>query len=231
MESPFPPGAFDRFDETPDALFYEAPRLVTHIDDYAVAAVGEAYRRFLPPDGVYLDLMSSWVSHFPTDLPVSRLVGLGMNEAELNRNPRLDSFAVHDLNADPTLPFESDQFDGVVICVSVQYLTRPVEVFAEVARVLKPGAPLVVTYSNRCFQTKAVGVWLAFGDEDRGRLVALYAKKAGAFDHARLYDLSPARTFLGVPDDARLRERLRSGAVESDPLYAVVAKKRSVAAK
>jgi hypothetical protein len=231
VQSPFPSGAFDRFDDAPDGLFYEQPRLVTHIDDYAIAAVGEAYRTFLPPGGVFLDLMSSWVSHFPSDLPVSRLVGLGLNEVELSRNPRLDAYVVHDLNLDPALPFESDGFDGVVICVSVQYLTRPVEVFAEIGRVLKPGAPLVVTYSNRCFQTKAVSVWLAFGDEDRGRLVALYAKETGAFDDAKLYDLSPARTFTGVPKDARLRERIRSGAIETDPLYAVVAKKRSVAAQ
>lgn len=231
MQSPFPPGAFDRLDDSPDALFYEQPRLVTHIDDYAIAAVGEAYRTFLPPGGVYLDLMSSWVSHFPTDLPVSRLVGLGLNEVELSRNPRLDEYVVHDLNLDPSLPLDSNLFDGVVICVSVQYLTRPVEVFAEVARVLKPGAPLVVTYSNRCFQTKAVSVWLAFGDEDHGRLVALYAKETGAFDDAKLYDLSPARTFLGVPNDAHLRERIRSGGVETDPLYAVVTRKRSASAK
>jgi SAM-dependent methyltransferase len=204
---------------------------VTHIDDYAIAAVGEAYRTFLPPGGVFLDLMSSWVSHFPGDLPVSRLVGLGMNDVELSRNPRLDAYVVHDLNVNPSLPFDDDQFDGVVICVSVQYLTRPVEVFAEVARVLRPAAPLVVTYSNRCFQTKAVSVWLAFGDEDRGRLVALYAKETQAFDDARLYDLSPGRTFTGVPDDGRLREHIRSGAIQTDPLYAVVAKKRRVASQ
>jgi hypothetical protein len=226
MTSPFPPGAFDREDDSPDAEFYDVPRLVTHIDEYAIAAVGEAYRTFLPPGGVFLDLMSSWVSHFPTDLPVSRLVGLGMNEVELSRNPRLDAHIVQDLNLDPRLPFETGFFDGVVICVSVQYLTRPVEVFAEIARVLKSGSPLVVTYSNRCFPTKAVSVWLAFGDEDHGRLVALYAKEAAGFDDAKLYDLSPSRTFAGVPNDARLREGIRSGAIQTDPLYAVVAKKR-----
>lgn len=227
MTSQFPAGSFDRQDETPDARFYESPRLVTHIDDYAVAAVGEAYRSFLAPGGgEYLDLMSSWVSHFPADFPIGRLTGLGMNEEELRRNPRLDEFFVQDLNANPTLPLEDNRFDGVVICVSVQYLTRPVEVFAEIARVLKPGAPLVVTFSNRCFPTKAVRLWQALSDEDHGRLVGLYAERTELFDPAELFDLSPRRTLLGVGPDEALRRRISSGEVYSDPLFATVARKK-----
>jgi hypothetical protein len=222
----FPDGAFQRFDETDDALFYEQPRLVTHIDDFAIAAVGAAYRRFLQPGGEYLDLMSSWVSHFPEDFEIGRLVGHGMNEVELRRNPRLAEYFVQDLNADPRLPLEDNRFDGVVICVSVQYLTRPVEVFCEIARVLKPGAPLIVTFSNRCFPTKAVRLWQSLGDHDHGRLVALYCENAGGFDDAELYDLSPQRTLAGVGPDPDLRRRITTGELRTDPLYAVVAKKK-----
>src|ERR671916_3252342 len=120
--SRFPPHAFRRQDESPDPVFYTPPRLVNHIDEYAIAAVGEAYRHFLPPDGEYLDLMSSWVSHFPADFPIKHLAGHGMNEEELRRNPRLDEWVVQDLNQDPKLPYDDNRFDGVVICVSVQYL-------------------------------------------------------------------------------------------------------------
>ncbi len=208
MQSQFPPGSFEREDESPDPKFYREPRLVTHIDDAAIAAVGEAYRAFLPPDGEYLDLISSWVSHFPDDFPVRGLVGLGMNAEELKQNQRLTYWVVQDLNSDPHLPFEDDRFDGVAICVSVQYLTRPVEVFAEVGRVLKPGCPLVVSYSNRCFPTKAVRIWRVLDDEDHGRLIATYAQAAGAFEPAEFHDFSP-----------------RLGAY-SDPLYVVVARKR-----
>jgi SAM-dependent methyltransferase len=226
----FPDGAFDRYDQAPDSEFYATPRLVTHIDDFAIGAVGEAYRRFLPPGGEYLDLMSSWVSHFPADFEIGKLVGHGMNEAELKANPKLSEYFVQDLNLDPVLPLADDRFDGVVICVSVQYLTRPVEVFREIARVLKPGAPLIVTFSNRCFPTKAVRLWQSLNDHDHGRLVALYCEQAGGFDEPNLYDLSPQRTLAGVGPDPELRRKVSSGEIASDPLFATVARKKADAA-
>ena len=229
MQSRFPPGAFARRDESSDVDFYAEPRLVTHIDDPAIAAVGETYRRFLQPGGEYLDLMSSWVSHFPADFEIGRLVGHGMNEVELRRNPALAEYFLQDLNQDPALPFDDDRFDGVTICVSVQYLTQPVAVFREIGRILKPGAPLIVTFSNRCFQTKAVSIWLVFDDEEHGQLVSTYAADAGCFDDIQVYDMSPRHTFYGIPDDPELRRKVASGLVYTDPLYAVVAHKRQAA--
>jgi SAM-dependent methyltransferase len=224
MQDRYPPGSFAREDETTDTNFYAEPRLVQHIDDFAIAAVGEAYRQFLPPDGEYLDLMSSWVSHFPDDMPVKRLVGLGMNQAELSRNPRLAEHVVHDLNADPHLPFEDARFDGVVISVSVQYLTRPIEVFAEIGRVLRPGAPVVICYSNRCFPTKAVRIWLALEDEEKANLIATYTHGSGMFDPPSIHDFSARKTLIGVPRD--MWEKVGSGQVYTDPLYVVVAKRK-----
>ncbi len=225
MSSRFSPEAFEREDESPDVLFYDYPRLVTHIDDYAIAAVGETYRRFLTPGGDFLDLMSSWVSHFPPGFEIGCLVGHGMNAEELARNPCLDSYFVQDLNRDLRLPLEDASFDGVVICVSVQYLTRPVEVFAEAGRVLRPGAPLIVTYSNRCFPTKAVRIWRALDDARHGQLVSAYAEDAGCFEPAQVHDMSSRTTFAGVADDAELRRRIASGQVYTDPLYAVVVRR------
>jgi SAM-dependent methyltransferase len=223
VQQQFPPRAFDRVDESSDSDFYAQPRLVNHIDDFAIAAVGEAYRRFLPPGGDYLDLMSSWVSHYPDDLPRNRVVGHGMNAVELAHNPALSEYWVQDLNADPVLPRTDAEFDGVTICVSVQYLTRPVEVFAEIARVLKPGCPLVVAFSNRCFPTKAVAAWRNLNDQGHAELVTAYAKAAGGFEAAEAFDLSPRWTLIGVPDEAK--ERVRSGALSTDPLYVVVARR------
>jgi SAM-dependent methyltransferase len=225
MERAFPPEAFDRADESSDLDFYAQPRLVNHIDDYAIAAVGEAYRRFLPTGGDFLDLMSSWVSHYPDDLARNRLVGHGMNLVELAHNPALTEYWVQDLNAEPTLPRGDSEFDGVTICVSVQYLTRPVEVFAEIARVLKPGCPLVVAFSNRCFPTKAVAAWRYLDDQGHAELVAAYMKATGAFEPAKVIDLSPRVTMIGVPEDAALRERIRSGIVQTDPLFVVHARR------
>ncbi len=143
-----PEEAFRRQDESPDEEFYRIPRLVTHIDERAIAAVTQLYRELFPAGGEILDLMSSWVSHLPEEVRYERVVGLGMNEVELRENPRLHEYVVQNLNKHPQLPFEDAEFDGAGICVSIDYLTRPIEVLREVGRVLKAGAPLVITFSN-----------------------------------------------------------------------------------
>ena len=130
--------------------------------------------------------MSSWVSHLPPELELERVAGIGMNAEELAENPRLTEHAVQNLNADPALPYSDGAFDAVLCCVSVQYLTRPVEVFADVGRVLRPGAPFVVTFSNRCFPTKAVAAWRALDDDGHAALVAEYARQSGAFGPAEV---------------------------------------------
>ena len=188
-----PPGAYQRQDESADAMFYSFPRLVTHIDDHAIAAVTQLYRDWLPPGGAILDLMSSWVSHLPADVVYDRVAVLGMNAQELAANPRGDDFKVHDLNFEPTLPYADDEFDAATICVSIDYLTQPVAVLKELGRVLKPAAPLVITYSNRCFPTKVVAVWLQLSLAERGQLVAHWLDQAGLFSAADVLDCSTAQ--------------------------------------
>jgi SAM-dependent methyltransferase len=201
--SRFPEEAFRRTDEAPDEEFYRTPRLVTHIDEAAIAEVTQLYRDLFPAGGEILDLMSSWVSHLPPEVEYRRVIGVGMNEVELRRNGRLDSYVVQNLNTNPRLQFGSGEFDGAGICVSIDYLTRPVEVLREAGRVLKDGAPLVVTFSNRCFPTKAVEIWHRLDDAGHMRLVEGYLREAGNFRDIRSLDRSPRRLF-------------------SDPLYAVV---------
>jgi hypothetical protein len=174
-----PAGAFARLDESDDALFYEPPRLVEHIDDGAIAALTELYRAVLPAGGTLLDLMSSWVSHLPPEIEYGDIVGHGMNAEELAANPRLTRWFVQDLNKAPTLPLADASFDAAMICVSIQYLQRPVAVLQEVRRVLRPGAPVVIGFSNRCFWTKAVAVWRALDDPGHASLVELYLQHAG----------------------------------------------------
>lgn len=174
-----PPEAFDKADPSPDAAFYAYPRFVTHIDDGAIAAVTKVYRDELPVRGAVLDLMSSWVSHLPEDVEYGSVIGHGMNAEELAANPRLSRWFVQDLNADPTLPLGDGAFDGACLCVSVQDLQRPVEVFRDIVRVLRPGAPFVVSFSNRCFPTKAVAIWQAFSGPEQQRLVEAYMRAAG----------------------------------------------------
>lgn len=204
MSEGFPPGFFGRADPGPDAAFYSWSRLVTHIDDGAIAAVGAVYDE-LDLDGDVLDLMGSWVSHFRT--APRRLTVLGMNAEELAANRQAADTVVHDLNADPVLPFADRSFDAAVCCVSVDYLVRPVEVFTDLARVVRPGGPFVCTFSNRCFPTKAIRGWLAApSDEARGDIVARYFRLAGGWDEPVIERRTPP---------------LHRG----DPLYAVWARR------
>jgi len=194
LDRGFPSGFFARLDEDDDARFYEPPRLVTHIDDDAIAAVGDLYEE-LHVEGEVLDLMSSWVSHFRT--PPRHLRVLGMNERELLANAAASEHIVHDLNADPRVPLPRASIDDAVCCVSVDYLTRPVEVFRDVARVLRPGGRLVCTFSNRVFATKAIRGWLVATDGERCGIVAEYFTRSQVFGPATV----GRRTPPGHPGD------------------------------
>jgi len=197
-----------RDDSSSDRRFYETPRLVTHIDEAACAALVEFYARLLPEGGDILDLMSACVSHLPVEVDYHGVTGLGMNEVELMTNPQLTSAVIADLNENPVLPFSDAAFDGCVISVSIQYLIQPTAIFREIARVLRPGAPCAVTFSNRMFPTKAIAVWRALGDEDHARLVGYYFTEAGGFEEPVFDDISP---FPG----------------ETNPLFAVMAERLS----
>jgi SAM-dependent methyltransferase len=191
-ERTLPESYFERIDPTSDALFYSMPRLVTHIDDTTIDALTDFYREGLPAGGVLLDLMSSWVSHLPAEVSYRRVALLGMNAEELRQNPRADDWLVHDLNVDPNLPYAEASFDAVLNAVSVQYITRPAEVFASVCRVLKPGGLSVVAMSHRCFPTKAIRAFHGSSGEMRMSLVMRYHELAGGFSSIEGIDRSPA---------------------------------------
>jgi SAM-dependent methyltransferase len=191
----WPPGFFDRADPMPDRYFYAAPRLVTHIDDGAISAVGALYDE-LGVEGDVLDLMSSWISHFRR--PPRRLTVLGMNLPELEANADAKVRVVHDLNADPTLPFADDSFDSAVCCVSVDYLTSPVEVFSDVSRVVREGGLFVCTFSNRVFATKAIRGWLESTDAQRCAIVAAYFEASGRWGEPTVRRCTPL-TLSGDP--------------------------------
>ncbi len=197
------PEFFRRLDERPDELFYSEPRRVKHLDDGAARAVERLYERLLVAGGTVLDLMASYHSHLPESLV--RVVGLGLNRAELAENVRIDEVVIQNLNQGSSLPFADERFDGAVCTVSIQYLTRPDDLFPEVARCLKKDAPFVVTFSNRMFPTKAILAWRASDDAAHLRLVKSYFGSASAF--------GPVQVCHHTPE-------------EGDPLYAVWAYKR-----
>ena len=188
-----PAGAFAKQDNGDDLDFYAPARLVTHIDEGAVVALTACYRAQLREDARVLDLMSSWVSHLPSDRAYDAVVGHGMNAAELAANPRLDRWFVQDLNRDAALPLADRCFDAALCCVGAQYLQRPVAVFAEVRRVLAPGSPFIVSFSNRCFPTKAVAIWRSLDTNGHAALVRPYLECAG-FGRVTIELLADGRT-------------------------------------
>ena len=205
----FKPEHFAREDSGDDELFYLQPRLVKHIDEPACAALTDYYARALPTGGDILDLMSSYASHLPAEAVYGRVVGLGMNMRELEENEQLSERHVHNLNTHPVMPFAERTFDACILAVSVQYLTRPVEVFSDVVRVLNPDAILAISFSNRMFATKAVALWRSISDADHARLLQIYLRAAGGYQNLTFEDLSPA------PE-------------KSDPIYLVSARREMV---
>ena len=199
---------FRRQDESPDGDFYRSPRLVAHIDDPAITALGEFFRPTIPENADVLDLMSAYLTHLPPDVRTKcrRVAGLGLSGAEMAANSQLTEHVVQSLNDNSNLPYPDASFDAVLCTVSVQYLLQADAVFAEVRRVLRPGGSFLVSFSNRCFPTKATRLWLSTDDSQHLALVRLYFEESGGWENISAHDLSPAPG-------------------RSDPLYAVSARK------
>lgn len=192
---PYDSDNFKRYDESSDFTFYNQPRFVTHIDDPAIGALTKYYAATFPESGnqdvALLDICSSWISHYPKGYTAGRIAGLGMNGDELKKNPILSDYDVLDLNLDPKLPYEDNSFDVVTNAVSVDYLNNPLEVFKEMHRVLKPGGRAIMSFSNRCFPTKAISIWTSTGDPDHIWIVGSYYHFAGGFTAPVGKDISP----------------------------------------
>jgi SAM-dependent methyltransferase len=212
-------GAFSRLDEGDDSLFYANERFVQHLDAVALGAVEQLIGSLIWEEGpVILDLMAGWDSHIPGTLKPRRVVGLGLNGNELARNRALTERVSHDVNRDPRLPFPDGMFDVVLNTVSVDYMTRPVEVFREVGRILKPGGLFLVTFSNRMFERKATKIWRESGEAERVDMVEEIFDLAGVFDKPSVF-VSKGRP---RPRDDKYSDL----GIPSDPIYAVYADRR-----
>lgn len=202
-----------KLDLSSDTLFYDAPRFVTHVDEGFIQQLTDLYRQRLQPHSRVLDLMSSWVSHLPDDLPLDWVEGHGLNGEELARNPQLNHYFVQNLNENQTLPLADQSFDAVLNTVSVQYLQYPEKVFAEIHRVLKPGGIAIISFSNRMFFQKAIAIWRDSSESTRVKLVQSYFQSVPGFDLPELVARpSTTPTFLQM-----------LGMAGQDPFYAVIA--------
>ncbi|BAU40472.1 class I SAM-dependent methyltransferase [Leptolyngbya sp. O-77] len=206
-----------KLDETDDALFYDYPRFVTHVDDGFIQQLTDLYRERLKPDTRIFDMMSSWVSHLPEEMTFAHVEGHGMNSEELAKNPRLNHYFVQNLNQNQLLPLPDQSFDAVLNTVSVQYLQRPEAVFAEIYRILKPGGLAIVSFSNRMFFQKAIQAWVEASEPQRVELVKGYFEQIPGFGQietiARQPSVPPFLQMLGMGG--------------GDPFYAVIAERVS----
>jgi SAM-dependent methyltransferase len=204
---------FGRLDSSPDSFFYKDPRFVEHVDENVVALMTDyiSSQAVRSGDSV-LDLCSSWTSHiYPYKAKeLKRVAGLGMNANELKSNPSLVDWVVQDLNENPVLPYNDASFDTVLCQLSIDYLTRPLDVLRQVGRVLKPGGKVHILFSNRLFLTKAVGIWTGADDLDHAYYAGCYLHFCnGGFGEIEAKDLSMRKGW----------ERRIVG----DPLYVVTA--------
>jgi SAM-dependent methyltransferase len=204
-----------KIDAGNDREFYDTPRFVTHVDAGFIDRLTNLYRDRLAPNTCIFDMMSSWVSHLPEDMAFTEIQGHGLNEAELAKNPRFNSYFVQNLNQDLQLPLADESFDAVLNTVSVQYLQYPEAIFAEIYRILKPNGIAIFSFSNRMFYNKAIEAWREGSESDRVELVKGYFRSVAGF--------SPPEAIVYVsqiPDFLRL-----IGMPGGDPFYAVIARK------
>ncbi|TVQ21432.1 MAG: class I SAM-dependent methyltransferase [Leptolyngbya sp. DLM2.Bin15] len=201
-----------KLDPSDDTLFYEQPRLVTHVDEGFIQKLTELYRDRLQPNTRILDLMSSWVSHLPDEMQFEHVEGHGMNAQELDRNPRLNHYFLQNLNQNQQLPLPDQSFDAVLNTVSVQYLQYPEAIFTEIYRILKPGGLCIISFSNRMFYQKAIQAWRDGTEESRVDLVQHYVNAIPGF--------SPPEVITRPANFPMLLQLL--GMPGGDPFYAII---------
>lgn len=204
-----------RSDNAIDSQFYTQARLVNHIDEIAQNQLKSIYKELIPAHSEILDLMSSINSHLDETLEIKKIIGLGMNQEELETNHLLDERIIHDINQNKTLPFDDASFDVVICSLSIEYITQPSKLFDEVSRILRPHGKFIISFSNRWFQSKAINVWKYLHEFERVGLVMEHFIESAHFGDINTYSLR------GLPRPFNDYHNT----LLSDPLYVVWASK------
>ena len=156
-----------KIDNNDDKFFYHQPRYVHHLSVSFRDRLTDLYSEILFNDQIILDLMSSWVSHLPTNRKFKKVIGHGMNESELKSNHRLDSYWIQDLNKTQKMPIEDSIVDIGLIVAGWQYLQYPEKVSSELSRILKRNSFLIISFTNRAFWTKSPNIWTNSSEDGR----------------------------------------------------------------
>ena len=202
----------DKSDISDDEIFYQQPRFVHHISDSFITRLTNLYSEYLFKHHIILDLMSSWVSHLPTNIRYKKVIGHGMNQAELSSNERLDSFFVQNLNKKQNMPIEDSSIDVGLIVAGWQYLQYPEKVSLELSRIIKSDSLLIISFTNRAFWTKAPNIWTYSSEEKRIEYVTSVLTANGWRIEKVLNEKTQDKKLFGFYSS------------ESDPFFSVIAR-------
>ena len=195
-----------------DEIFYQQPRFVHHLSDSFRTRLTSLYSEYLLNHHIILDLMSSWVSHLPSNISYKKVIGHGMNEAELSSNERLDRFFVQNLNKKQNMPIEDSSIDVGLIVAGWQYLQYPEKVSLELSRVIKSDSLLIISFTNRAFWTKAPNIWTYSSEEKRIEYVTNVLTSNGWRIEKILNERTHDKKLFGFYSS------------ESDPFFSVIAR-------
>ena len=199
-------------DISDDEFFYQKPRFVHHLSDSFRNRLTSLYSEYLLNHHIILDLMSSWVSHLPSNISYKKVIGHGMNEAELSSNERLDKFFVQNLNKKQNMPIEDSSVDVGLIVAGWQYLQYPEKVSLELSRVIKSDSLLIISFTNRAFWTKAPNIWTYSSEEKRIEYVTSVLTSNGWRIEKILNEKTQDKKLFGFYSS------------ESDPFFSVIAR-------
>ena len=199
-------------DISDDEIFYQQPRFVHHLSDSFRNRLTSLYSEYLLNHHIILDLMSSWVSHLPSQIRYKKVIGHGMNEAELSSNERLDRFFVQNLNKKQNMPIEDSSVDVGLIVAGWQYLQYPEKVSLELSRVIKSDSLLIISFTNRAFWTKAPNIWTYSSEEKRIEYVTSVLTSNGWRIEKILNEKTQDKKLFGFYSS------------ESDPFFSVIAR-------
>ena len=202
----------DKSDISEDEIFYQQPRYVHHLSDSFRTRLTSLYSEYLLNHHIILDLMSSWVSHLPTNIRYKKVIGHGMNQAELSSNERLDSFFVQNLNKKQNMPIEDSSIDVGLIVAGWQYLQYPEKVSLELSRIIKSDSLLIISFTNRAFWTKAPNIWTYSSEEKRIEYVTSVLTANGWRIEKVLNEKTQDKKLFGFYSS------------ESDPFFSVIAR-------
>ena len=202
----------NKSDISDDEIFYQQPRFVHHLSDSFRNRLTSLYSEYLLNHYIILDLMSSWVSHLPSNISYKKVIGHGMNEAELSSNERLDRFFVQNLNKKQNMPIEDSSVDVGLIVAGWQYLQYPEKVSLELSRVIKSDSLLIISFTNRAFWTKAPNIWTYSSEEKRIEYVTSVLTSNGWRIEKILNEKTQDKKLFGFYTS------------ESDPFFSVIAR-------